>query len=125
MTTTRATRGTTLRCGHLTRAYAVARIRDKRYFRCPFGCGLQERRIMRKPRPTRAQRAMAELELIMGRDRQRLIAEGRFWSEYERVQREVLIARAPVNTSTITWFSPRISGPTMREWLEEDDDAAA
>jgi hypothetical protein len=125
MKATSVIRGTTLGCGHLTKAYAVARIRDKRYYRCPLGCGLQERRIVRKPRPTQAQLAMDALELITGRDRQRLIAEGRFWSEYEKAQRELLIALGPVNKTTVTWFSPRISGPTMREWNEEDDDAAA
>jgi hypothetical protein len=76
--------------------------------------------------------ASLELRRVTVTDRQRLIAEGRFVDEFIRAYRDHLIAhKEPVTTPTVTWFSPRASGPTMRVWDDEEpgfdraeDDAA-
>ena len=79
--------------------------------------------------------ASLELRRVTVEDRQRLIAEGRFVDEFIKAYREHLIAhKEPVTTPTVTWFSPRGSGPTMRLWDDDenpwyepadDDDAQA
>jgi hypothetical protein len=67
--------------------------------------------------------ASLELRRVTVDERQKLIAEGRFVEEFLRAYREHLIAhKEPVTTTTVTWFSPRGSGPIMRRW-EEDDEA--
>jgi hypothetical protein len=76
--------------------------------------------------------ASLELRRVTVDERQTLIAEGRFVEEFIRAFRDHLIAhKEPVTTPTVTWFSPRGSGPTMRRWDDEDawieqarDDAA-
>jgi hypothetical protein len=66
--------------------------------------------------------ASLELRRVIVDDRKRLIAEGRFASEFIRAFREYLIAHTePVTTPTVTWFSPRGSGPTMRVWDDDDE----
>lgn len=76
--------------------------------------------------------ASLELRRVTVDERQQLIAEGRFVEEFIRAFRDHLIAhKEPVTTPTVTWFSPRGSGPTMRRWDDEEawieearDDAA-
>jgi hypothetical protein len=66
--------------------------------------------------------ASLELRRVTVVERQRLIAEGRFVDEFIRAYREHLIVhKEPVTTPTVTWFSPRASGPTLRVWDEDDD----
>jgi hypothetical protein len=76
--------------------------------------------------------ASLELRRVTVSERQQLIAEGRFVEEFIRAYRDHLIAhKEPVTSSTVTWFSPRESGPTMRLWDDDDpwgeraDDQAA
>jgi hypothetical protein len=65
--------------------------------------------------------ASLELRRVTVSERQQLIAEGRFVEEFIRAYRDHLIAhKEPVTSSTVTWFSPRESGPTMRHWEDED-----
>jgi hypothetical protein len=65
--------------------------------------------------------ASLELRRVTVEERQRLIAEGRFVDEFLRAFRDHLIAhKEPVTTPTVTWFSPRGSGPTMRLWDDEE-----
>jgi hypothetical protein len=50
-----------------------------------------------------------------------LIAEGRYGEEFVRAFAAYLIAhKEPVTTPTVTWFSYREGGPTMR--IFDDDD---
>jgi len=66
--------------------------------------------------------ASLELRRVTVDERQQLIAEGRFVDEFIRAYREHLIVhKEPVTTPTVTWFSPRVSGPTLRVWEEDDD----
>jgi hypothetical protein len=66
--------------------------------------------------------ASLELRRVTVVERQRLIAEGRFVDEFIRAYREHLIAhKPPVATPTVTWFSPRQSGPMMRVWDEDEE----
>lgn len=66
--------------------------------------------------------ASLELRRVTVEERQRLIAEGRFVDEFLEAYREHLIVhKEPVTTPTVTWFSPRGSGPTMRLWDDEDE----
>jgi hypothetical protein len=66
--------------------------------------------------------ASLELRRVTVEERQRLIAEGRFVDEFIEAYREHLIVhKEPVTTPTVTWFSPRGSGPTMRRWEDEDE----
>ena len=65
--------------------------------------------------------ASLELIRVTVTERQRLIAEGRFVDEFITAYRDHLIAhKEPVTTSTVTWFSPRASGPRMRLWDDEE-----
>jgi hypothetical protein len=65
--------------------------------------------------------ASLELRRVTVDERQQLIAEGRFVEEFLEAFRAHLIAhKEPVMTPTVTWFSPRGSGPTMRTWDEEE-----
>ena len=65
--------------------------------------------------------ASLELRRVTVDERQTLIAEGRYVEEFIRAFRDHLIAhKEPVTTPTVTWFSPRGSGPTMRRWDDED-----
>jgi hypothetical protein len=62
-----------------------------------------------------------ELRRVTVDDRQKLIAEGRYWTEFSRAFREYLIAqRDPKHIDNVTWFSPRYSGPIMRRFEEDD-----
>ncbi len=62
-----------------------------------------------------------ELKRVTVDDRQKLIAEGRYWQEFSRAFREYLIAqRDPKHVDNVTWFSPRYSGPIMRRFEEDD-----
>ena len=66
--------------------------------------------------------ASLELRRVTVEERQRLIAEGRYVDEFLKAYREHLIVhKEPVTTPTVTWFSPRGSGPTLRVWDEDDD----
>lgn len=66
--------------------------------------------------------ASLELRRVTVDERQRLIAEGRFVDEFIKAYREHLIVhKEPVTTPTVTWFSPRGSGPTMRHWEDDDE----
>jgi hypothetical protein len=66
--------------------------------------------------------ASLELRRVTVEERQRLIAEGRFVDEFIRAYREHLIVhKEPVTTPTVTWFSPRGSGPTLRLWEDDED----
>ena len=50
-----------------------------------------------------------------------LIAEGRYGEEFVRAFAAYLIAhKEPATSPTVTWFSYRASGPTMR--IFDDDD---
>jgi hypothetical protein len=67
--------------------------------------------------------ASLELRRVTVDERQRLIAEGRFVDEFLRAFREHLIAhKPPVTTATVTWFSPRGSGPVLRLWDDDDEE---
>jgi hypothetical protein len=57
-------------------------------------------------------------------ERTRLIAEGRYADEFLQAFAAYLIAHKPsASEPTVTWFSYRSSGPTMRTHYEDDDDA--
>ena len=59
--------------------------------------------------------ASLELRRVTVDDRTTLIAEGRYGEEFVRAFAAYLIAhKEPVTTPTVTWFSYRASGPTMR-----------
>ena len=67
--------------------------------------------------------ASMELRRVTVDERERLIAEGRYGDEFVRAFAAYLIAhKEPVSTSTVTWFSYRASGPTMREFDPADDE---
>jgi hypothetical protein len=66
--------------------------------------------------------ASLELRRVIVDERKKLIAEGRFAAEFIRAYREYLITHAePVTSPTVTWFSPRGSGPVMRTWDDDDE----
>ncbi len=66
--------------------------------------------------------ASLELRRVTVEERQRLIAEGRFVDEFLQAYSEHLIVhKKPVTTPTVTWFSPRGSGPTLRLWEEDEE----
>ena len=66
--------------------------------------------------------ASLELRRVTVDERATLIAEGRFWEEYLRAYAAYLVAhKPPATTPTVTWFSYRSSGPTMREFDPEDE----
>lgn len=66
--------------------------------------------------------ASMELRRVTVDDRTRLIAEGRYGEEFVRAFAAYLIAhKEPVSTPTVTWFSPRASGPTMRIFDDRGD----
>jgi hypothetical protein len=66
--------------------------------------------------------ASLELRRVTVEERQKLIAEGRFVEEFLVAFRDHLIAhKEPVTTPTVTWFSPRGSGPVNRVWDEDED----
>jgi hypothetical protein len=66
--------------------------------------------------------ASLELRRVTVDERQKLIAEGRFVEEFLEAFRAHLIAhKEPVTTPTVTWFSPRGSGPVLRRWDDDDD----
>ena len=66
--------------------------------------------------------ASLELRRVTVDERQKLIAEGRFVDEFIRAFRDHLIAhKEPVTTPTVTWFSPRGSGPLLRVWDDDED----
>jgi hypothetical protein len=66
--------------------------------------------------------ASMELRRVTVDERAMLIAEGRFWEEYVRAYAAYLVAhKPPATTPTVTWFSYRSSGPTMREFDPEDE----
>lgn len=66
--------------------------------------------------------ASMELRRVTVEERKRLIAEGRYGDEFVRAFAAYLIAhKEPVSTPTVTWFSYRASGPTMREFDPDDE----
>lgn len=66
--------------------------------------------------------ASLELRRVTVDERQKLIAEGRFVDEFIKAYRDHLIAhKEPVTTPTVTWFSPRGSGPLLRLWDDDED----
>jgi hypothetical protein len=68
--------------------------------------------------------ASLELRRVTIDERQRLIVEGRYSQEFLRAFAAYLIAhRDRKRVETVTWFSPRGGGPTMRLW-EDDADIA-
>jgi hypothetical protein len=63
-----------------------------------------------------------ELRRVTIDERQRLLVEGRYSEEFLRAFAAYLIAhRDTRRVDTVTWFSPRGSGPTMRLWEDEAD----
>ena len=63
-----------------------------------------------------------ELRRVTVDERQRLLVEGRYSEEFLRAFAAYLIAhRDTRKVDTVTWFSPRGSGPTMRLWEDEAD----
>jgi hypothetical protein len=66
--------------------------------------------------------ATLELRRVTVDDRTRLIAEGRYSEEFLPALAAWMIAHRDVRTETVTWFSPRASGPTMRQWDEPETD---
>lgn len=65
--------------------------------------------------------ASLELRRVTVDNRAMLIAEGRYGEEFVRAFAAYLIAhKEPVTTPTVTWFSYRASGPTMRIFEDED-----
>jgi hypothetical protein len=67
--------------------------------------------------------ATLELRRVTVDERSKLIAEGRYGEEFLRAFRDYLIAhKSPVTEATVTWFSYRSSGPTMRRFEELDED---
>jgi hypothetical protein len=65
--------------------------------------------------------ASLELRRVTVDERQQLIAEGRFVEEFiEAYRRHLIVHKEPVTTPTVTWFSPRGSGPTLRRWEDEE-----
>jgi hypothetical protein len=68
--------------------------------------------------------ASLELRRVTVDERTRLIAEGRYADEFLQAFAAYLIAHKPsASEPTVTWFSYRSSGPTMRTHYEDDDDA--
>jgi len=66
--------------------------------------------------------ASVELRRVTVDDRTKLIAEGRYGEEFVRAFAAYLIAhKEPVTTPTVTWFSYRAGGPTMRIFDDGDD----
>jgi len=64
-----------------------------------------------------------ELRRVTVDERSKLIAEGRYGEEFLRAFQAYLIAhKSPVTEATVTWFSYRSSGPTMRRFEEPDED---
>ncbi len=64
-----------------------------------------------------------ELRRVTVDERSKLIAEGRYGEEFLRAFQNYLIAhKSPVTEATVTWFSYRSSGPTMRRFEEPDED---
>ena len=62
-----------------------------------------------------------ELRRVTVDERQQLLVEGRYSEEFLRAFAAYLIAhRDGRRVDTVTWFSPRGSGPTMRRWEDED-----
>jgi hypothetical protein len=67
--------------------------------------------------------ASLELRRVTVEERTRLIAEGRYADEFLRAFEAYLIAhKPPVTEATVTWFSYRSSGPTMRRFEDDDED---
>ncbi len=67
--------------------------------------------------------ATLELRRVTVDERSKLIAEGRYGEEFLRAFQNYLIAhKSPVTEATVTWFSYRGSGPTMRRFEEPDED---
>jgi len=67
--------------------------------------------------------ASLELRRVTVDERSKLIAEGRYGEEFLRAFQAYLIAhKSPVTEATVTWFSYRSSGPTMRRFEEPDED---
>ncbi len=67
--------------------------------------------------------ASLELRRVTVEERTKLIAEGRYGEEFLRAFEAYLIAhKSPVTEATVTWFSYRSSGPTMRRFEEPDED---
>ncbi len=67
--------------------------------------------------------ATLELRRVTVDERSKLIAEGRYGEEFLRAFENYLIAhKSPVTEATVTWFSYRGSGPTMRRFEEPDED---
>jgi hypothetical protein len=65
--------------------------------------------------------ASLELRRVTVDNRATLIAQGRYGEEFVRAFAAYLIAhKEPVTTPTVTWFSYRASGPTMRIFEDED-----
>jgi len=65
--------------------------------------------------------ASLELRRVTVDDRAALLAEGRYGEEFIRAFAAYLIVhKEPVATPTVTWFSYRASGPTMRIFDDED-----
>jgi hypothetical protein len=65
--------------------------------------------------------ASLELRRVTVDDRAALLAEGRYGEEFIRAFAAYLIAhKEPVTTPTVTWFSYRANGPTMRIFDDED-----
>ena len=63
-----------------------------------------------------------ELRRVTVDERQQLMVEGRYSEEFLRAFAAYLIAHRDTRTvDTVTWFSPRGSGPTMRRWEDEAD----
>ena len=66
--------------------------------------------------------ASLELRRVTVDERSQLIAEGRYVDEFLRAFSTYLIAhKPPASELTVTWFSYRESGPTMRIHYEDDD----
>jgi hypothetical protein len=67
--------------------------------------------------------ASLELRRVTVDERSKLIAEGRYGEEFLRAFQAYLIAhKSPVTEATVTWFSYRSSGPTMRRHEEPEED---
>ena len=67
--------------------------------------------------------ASLELRRVTVEERTTLIAEGRYTDEFLRAFEAYLIAhKPPVTEPTMTWFSYRSTGGTMRTFDDADDD---
>lgn len=63
-----------------------------------------------------------ELRRVTVDERQQLMVEGRYSEEFLQAFAAYLIAhREGKRVDTVTWFSPRGSGPTMRRWEDETE----